>query len=135
MIESRKLLVNKIMCPDGTVLQSLHRYDFVEHTTSDGDYYFIDGGLEYQRYGGTHLDKVVNLAIYDTDPHTTIREEVVWGNRYDKDKNLLPKTRWIKIKDLTNDHLAGIYHHVEVGTYSKIMLDEINYRGLNLEDF
>lgn len=135
MTETRQLLVNKIMCPDGTVLQSFHRYDYKEHVQEDGDEYFIDGGLEYQRYGGTSVDKIINLAVYTDSPHEIIRQEVVWGNRFDKNMNPLPEIRWIPIKDLTNDHLVAVYYHTQTGVYNKIMLDEINYRDLTLEDF
>lgn len=37
----RELLVNKIRCPDGTILESRHRHDFKQHIQDDGREYFI----------------------------------------------------------------------------------------------
>ena len=31
-----------------------------------------------------------------------------WGQNYDKDKNLLSKTKWVLIKDLSKDHIKNI---------------------------
>ena len=39
----RQLLVNKIQCPDGTIIQSKHQHDFVQHTQEDGREYAVVG--------------------------------------------------------------------------------------------
>ena len=46
MIEP-KVLVSGMICPDGTVLYSRHRHDYKSHTDSNGEWYMIDGGLDY----------------------------------------------------------------------------------------
>jgi hypothetical protein len=43
------IVYNAIQTPDGTILQSKHRHDYVEHTDKNGQYYAVDGGLEYLR--------------------------------------------------------------------------------------
>ena len=52
-LKDKKLLVNMIETPDGTLLQSKSRYDFVAHKDKNGSEYFVDGGLSYLRRGGT----------------------------------------------------------------------------------
>lgn len=41
------LLANRWQCPDGTILESKNRWDFVEHTDAlTGKDYFVDGSLQ-----------------------------------------------------------------------------------------
>ena len=40
----KKLLANRWQTPDGTILWSKHRHDYVEHWDKNGEYYAIDGG-------------------------------------------------------------------------------------------
>ena len=106
-MQERTLLLNRIRCPDGTVLTSRSRHDFKEHTQADGRYYFVDGGLSYQRIG--YSDKeYTDLSIYTNDTHIKIRENMEWGKNYDKEMNLLPKTVYVKVKDITDGHLKAI---------------------------
>ena len=106
-MQERTLLLNRIRCPDGTVLTSRSRHDFKGHTQVDGRYYFVDGGLSYQRIG--YSDKeYTDLSIYTNDNHIKIRENMEWGKNYDKEMNLLPKTVYVKVKDITDGHLKAI---------------------------
>lgn len=54
-----------------------------------------------------------------------------WGNNYDKDMKLLPRTIWKPIKELTTDHLYAIVDGGFVdrnSKYKKIMKDELKKR-------
>jgi len=35
--------------PDGTIIRSRHRHDYVTYTDANGKKYMIDGGLDYVR--------------------------------------------------------------------------------------
>ena len=98
------IVANMMKCPDGTILQSKHRHDYVDHTDENGVYYFLDGGLSYVRYSGNGE----LLTIYNTDNISIIRENMYWGRNYDENKNLLDETQWVKIKDITDSHLDAL---------------------------
>lgn len=83
----RKLLQNAIECQDGTILISLHRHDFQQHTDKiTGDYFMRDGGLEYVR--GSGLNPKEDLTLYSDDPFEVIREKYLVGDKRLKDVDI-----------------------------------------------
>ena len=44
-----KILSNRMRTPDGTVLESKHRHDYVAYLDANGKEYMLDGGLAYVR--------------------------------------------------------------------------------------
>lgn len=127
------ILRNAIKTPDGTILESVHRHDFVSHTDKNGKYYFVDGGLDYLRRSIHLEDLPEDLTIMDNGTHELRRKYLKWGNNYDKDMNLLSETIWKPIKDLSTDHieaiLAGNYTQNEV--YVETFKKELEYRKEN----
>lgn len=97
------LVQSAIITPDGTRLVSKHRHDFVSYRESNGDRYFIDGGLTYKRIGG-NIDAVRDDSIV-TDDHFLARELLVWGT-YGKDGN--EELRYVPVCDLTIAHIHNI---------------------------
>ena len=131
MSDEKELIVNKIMCPDGYVLQSRHHYDYVEHKCDNGDFYFLDGGLSYQRYGGTHIDKITNLALYTTDPHEFIRSNFTWLRQMDADGQLLMFPEEILLQDITYEHLLALIDWTSTEYPAKIhqvFVNELSWR-------
>jgi hypothetical protein len=60
-----KILSNRMRTPDGTILESKHRHDYVTHLDANGNEYMLDGGLAYVRcsaYGDEEM-----LTVYDDD--------------------------------------------------------------------
>lgn len=47
--EVQQIVVNQIMTPDGTIIQSRHRHDYVTHLDKNGLEYMVDGGEAYLR--------------------------------------------------------------------------------------
>ena len=134
-IPQRELLYNAIRCPDGTVIQSRHRHDYVEHTQADGSIYLVDGGLGYNsRYGGTNIELIELLQVYTDDPHEKIREVFEWGSYLDKEGNPLGVTIYRKLKDLEDGHVVALVKWTSDSyptKINKVFVDEMRWRGLN----
>lgn len=132
----KQLLVNMIQCPDGTILESRYRHNFVEHIQDDGRRYYIDGGLSYNHVGYSD-EKYKDLSCYVGDAHNIIRERFTWGS-YGRDGD--EPLHYIKLKDLTDEHLDNlIVYTAEVHTYPRrindLFINEKYFRAVegNLE--
>ena len=124
------LLYNAILTPDGTILQSRSRHDYIEYKDEvSGEIYILDGGLDYQR---TSINDVPakNLALYTSDPHSCVRDKFSWGT-YGRD-GLQPK-KYVLLKDLTDEHIAAILRtqtHLPA-EMQKVFKDELQFRDAN----
>lgn len=127
-MDNRKIVVNKIKCPDGTVLESISVHDFQHHVQEDGREYFVDGGMAYQRIGYSD-EEYENLTLYTDSDHKLIRENFRWGNYFDKDMNPLKTPRFILLKDLTDDHLQALLEYPVDEIFRKIFENEKNFRS------
>lgn len=103
----KQLFVNKIKCPDGTVLISRHRHDFQGHVQEDGREYWIDGGLSYQRMGFSD-NEYTDLTCYTDSRHEMIREHFEWLNSLDAEGNSLDNPRIVLLKDIGDEHLEAL---------------------------
>ena len=95
-----KILLNQLRTPDGTVLTSRRRHDFVEHTDKNGRTYYIDGGLDYVR-GTAHGDEEY-MTTYISFRHSENRANAFWGTRGVDGKQPLD---FIPIKDMETAHI------------------------------
>lgn len=110
----RSLLVNKIICPDGTVLESRHQHDFKRHMQADEREYQIDGGLDYQRI--VYSDKeFIDCTCYSDDPIEKVREHFKWCSRLDKYGDPLDKPVYTLLKDITDEHLQALVEWTKEG--------------------
>lgn len=127
------LIYNAIQCPDGTILHSKYRHDFVAHVQADGREYFVDGGNEYQRIGFSDKE-FINLSVTTEDPHDKIREVFTWTSCFDAYGNRLESYVVNKLKDLDDSHVKALVKWVEHGYPSwvnKVMVDELAFRNLD----
>ena len=72
-----RLIRNALQTPDGTIIESKHRHDYVTYTDANGKQYMVDGGLDYLRRN-VHEDQI-DLSLYDDQPHEVQRELLTWG--------------------------------------------------------
>jgi len=124
------LILNRIQTPDGTILTIYHRHDYKEHVDKNGETYFVDGGLDYQRTS-VNKEEADDLSLYDDQPFEIVRKTLHWGVNYDIDMNLLPETIWKPIYKLNTDHIRAILD----GGYGsewirEIMEGELYYRAI-----
>ncbi len=131
MYNKPKILQNAIKTPDGTILISEDSRDFRVHVDRlTGKNYGVDGGKE-------HLSRIgepdyTDLSVYDDGTHETRRKYLSWGRNYDKNMKLLPKTEFIKIKDLDIDHIFKILQLNNLNSFlRRVFEDEIIFREDN----
>jgi hypothetical protein len=120
------LLCNAIQTPDGTILESHHRHDFVKYTDKNGKDYFIDGGLAYCKRS-CNGDEVF-VGCYSDSPFEEIREKFKWGTRGKYGNEPL---KYIPLKDVTSEHIRAILqtqYHV-TNEIVQIFEKELEYRG------
>jgi len=125
------LVASFMICPDGYILQSKNRHDYQEYTDEQGNYFMLDGGLDYQRYSN-ESNKGALKQVYNTDPIDIIREHMYWGRNYDENKQLLPKTEWVLLKDITDDHLDALLVYLKGKKFLDVFKKEKQYRNGNI---
>jgi len=80
-VKHHKAIVhNAIQTPDGTIIESRHRHDYVEYIDANGNEYMVDGGTEYLRRGYTVAD-YTEMSLYEDDDIELIRKVVTRGGR------------------------------------------------------
>ena len=106
----RKIVYNALRTPDGTVIESTHRHDYIEHKDTNGKTYMIDGGLSYVRCS-SNGDEVL-LTKYEDQPHEQIRE-YVFRSGYGKPGNPDYGTyRITRIADMDDEYLNEAIKYV-----------------------
>ena len=61
------ILSSRMKTPDGTILESINRHDYVTHTDANGKEYMLDGGCEYVRCsanGDEYLLTIYTCLLY-----------------------------------------------------------------------
>ncbi len=124
-----EILSSRMRTPDGTILESIHRHDYVTHTDANGKTYMLDGGCAYVRCSA-HGDEVL-LTIYTDYPHEVIRLHAKWGT-YGKQGN--QPFRYVTIAEMEIEHLQACLdtqkETMNPAMY-KVMQDELEYRNEN----
>lgn len=123
------LVYNAIRTPDGTVLESKHRHDFVVYVDKNGREYMVDGGLEYIRRNVHDDAPYEELSVYQEDGHDKVREVLKWGTYGIKGDQPLT---YIALKDMNTGHIQACLDNV-LGmhpTYKESFKEELKLRSL-----
>ena len=120
-----KLIRNALQTPDGTIIESTHRHDYVTHTDANGKEYMVDGGLSYIRRSANGDE--IDMSLYNDQPHEVQRDVLTWGTYgIDGDQPL----QYITIADMDTGHLEAV---VEMGgvcpVRRKCMQKELEFRN------
>ena len=123
------LVYNAIRTPDGTVLESKHRHDYVVYQDKNGNEYMVDGGLEYTRRNFYADAPYEELSVYTTDGHDRVREAVKWGT-YGINGDQ-PLTR-ILLKDMNTGHIQACLENVPrmPPAYKDAFSEELKLRSI-----
>lgn len=124
-----KYLANRIRTPDGTILESMHRHDYVTYIDANGKEYMVDGGLDYLRRNIHDDAPYTELSVLSTDEHSVVREVFKWGTYGIDGKQPLT---YVILKDMSWDHIEAI---LETQTQLRehirqVFVNELDYRGI-----
>ena len=125
MTDKYLLIRNAFRTPDGTILQSRHRHDYVTHTDANGKTYMLDGGLAYVRCSANGDEEHLIVTLEDT--HEVIREACDWGTYgINGDQPL----SYITLSNMTTDHIEAVLKNVSsINPAIKIaMQNELEHR-------
>lgn len=107
----------------GTVLQSIHRHDY--KTCKCDNETMIDGGLDYQRYGGIDLSMVEPIAVYADESFLKVREHMYRGGH---GKDMKGVYRITRLFEMTDEHLQAVQTYPCPPWQLKLINKEIAYR-------
>lgn len=114
--------IHYLNCDGKAKLFSFSRRDYKEKTI-DGIHYMIDGGFDYTRRSITGTLEIVEIKDIIKD----IRTQFKWGNNYDKDNNLLNKTKFKLLKNLDTSHIINILSWFTNKLYERVIKEDIDY--------
>ena len=125
-----RLIRQALQTPDGTIIESRHRHDYIEYTDKvANDIYVIDGGLEYERQSVNKIP-AKSLSVYLEDGIEAVREALTWGTRGRSGRE---PVRLIKLCEMSNAHIEAcletqprMHPH-----YREAMQMELQYRSEN----
>lgn len=103
-MESKRIIVNQIRTPDGTILKSMHRHDYVQYTDKNGLEYMVDGGTDYLRRIVHEEAPYEELTIYEDDSFEVIRENYCRGGR---GKDGTQPLTWVPMSQMNDNWLAA----------------------------
>jgi len=121
-----QIVCNRIMTPDGTIIQSHHRHDYVTHLDKNGKEYMVDGGHDYLRRNVYDDAPYIEMSRYTSDPYEDLRQSFTWGTRGKDGKQPLT---WVPLCQLATDHIIAILETQTLADYvTELFEKELEYR-------
>jgi len=132
VISDKKIILNRIKTPDGTVLTSHHVHDFVCHVDANGKRYCVDGGNDYLKRSFETAD-YEDVSIYSDAPFEIIRENFHRGGR---GKLGNEDVKWTPMNEMSDRWLDNCIIYNEKGGQgdslaNKLYKQELEYRKNN----
>jgi len=129
----KKIILNRIKTPDGTILISHHRHDYVTYIDKNGLEYMVDGGTEYLRRNTHEGVDYEELSVYDDEPFEIIRKYFERGGRGIDGKQPLT---WVPLSEMNTEWVeACIKYNEERGMENSFANEmykkELEYRKIN----
>lgn len=127
------IVCNRIRTPDGTIIESKNRHDYVTHLDANGHTYMVDGGKDYLRRNVIPEAPHEELSVYSDAEHAVIREAMKWGTRgVNGDQPL----RYVALMDMDEGHIRACLdtQHQMRPSYRWAMVEELLFRGLQYEE-
>lgn len=125
-MSNEQIVCNRIITPDGTVLQSHHRHDYVTYIDKNGLEYMVDGGNDYLRRNFHEEAPATEFSLTMSDPFEDIRQGFTWGTRGKDGKQPLT---WVSLCMLETEHIIAILETQNLANYvTELMEKELEYR-------
>lgn len=146
------IVLNQIATPDGTILKSMHRHDYVTYVDKNGLEYMVDGGNEYLRrnihvskpklfdkiksfFGIKWIDPVAytELSVYSNAPFEVIRTVLHRGGR---GKDGTEPLTWVPLDKMSDMWIVACIKYNEERGFSRSYVTsmyrkELKYRKKN----
>ena len=101
------IIRNALRTPDGTVIRSRHRHDYVTHTDANGKEYMVDGGIDYIRRSANGDEE--DMVVTTEDSFEEVRQACDWGTYgINGDQPL----SYIKLCDMETAHIEAVLQNV-----------------------
>ena len=120
----RQLVYNAVTCVDCLdTLVSYNRHDYKVCRCDNQT--MVDGGVDYVRYGGKDMKKVVHHAVYADEDFSKVRQYATRGSR---GKDGLQPLSYIAIKDMDDDYLQAVLDYGGAEWHLDLIRKEIKFR-------
>jgi hypothetical protein len=125
IVKAPSLVVNSIRTPDGTVLISHTRHDFVSHIdATTGMTYAVDGGNHYLRRLGP--DDYTENSAWSNEGWDLLRHACHWGTRLPDDDQ---ERKLVSVAEMSTNHLQKVLQMENLCPVKfKIMTEEMKFR-------
>lgn len=132
--EDRKIIINQIRTPDGTVLISRHRHDYVTYTDKNGLEYMVDGGTDYLRRNVHKEAPYTEISIFEGDDVDFEYFRTVFC-RGGRGKDGTEPLKWVPLAEMSNSWVEAVISYEEElrpnNPYLKFFRQEVVYRDEN----
>ena len=120
----RQLVYNAVTCVDCLdTLVSYHRHDYKVCRCDNQT--MVDGGVNYVRYGGKDMKKVVHHAVYADEDFEKVRQYATRGSR---GKDGLQPLSYIAIRDMDDEYLQAVVDYGGADWHIDLIKKEIKFR-------
>ena len=126
---SNLIFRNALKTPDGTIIESFYRHDYVTHKDANGETYMVDGGHSYLKRSVNKIlaEDLTTLEIKGDHEHN--RQHFRWGTYGKKGSEPL---RLVVLMDISTPHIEAILgsQHLDKDIIN-MFEEEIKYRAEN----
>ena len=105
----KKIILNRIQTPDGTILTSYSVHDYKTHIDKNGLEYMVDGGNEYLRRNEHKNHPYKESSVYSNSSFKIIRQSFFRGTRGKKSNEPL---HYIPLCEMSNEHIINTINYI-----------------------
>lgn len=127
-MENKHLVYNSITCLEcNEELISYYTHDYKSCNCNNNA--SIDGGTDYIKFSAKNINNIKFLTIYNDEPFELVRKYAVRGSRgINGDEPLI----WIKICDMSDEHLKAVIEYGGANWHINLIKKEIEFRKNNI---